>query len=179
LLIGVAAKGGIQNGDFITGFDGKPVSDSRALSRAVADTPINKSVPVDLYRKGHKMTLRVTVLRLNETPAPRPAKVPAKPAGKVTLLGLSLGVLDGAARGQFHIAGGVRGVLVTDVAADSPAGDKNIRPGDVIVQVQGNPVATPQDVEKHIAFARKVGKKNVILLVSRGSDLTYVAVTMS
>ncbi len=175
---GPAAKGGIQNGDFITGFDGKPVSDSRALSRAVADTPINKTVPVDLYRKGHKMTVRVTVLRLNETPAARPAQAPAKPTGKLTLLGLSLGVLDAAARGQFHIAGGVRGVLVTDVAADSPAGDKNIRPGDVIVQVQSNPVHTPQDVEKHLDYARKVGKKIAILLISRGSDLTYVAVPL-
>ena len=69
---GPAARGGIQNGDFITAFDGKPVGDSRALSRAVADTPINKTVNVDLFRKGKKLTVHVTVLRLTEKPSQPP-----------------------------------------------------------------------------------------------------------
>src|SRR6202000_2815177 len=42
---GLAAKAGIQNGDLVTAFDGKPVGDSRALPRIVADTPIGKTVP--------------------------------------------------------------------------------------------------------------------------------------
>ncbi|MEJ1970876.1 MAG: PDZ domain-containing protein [Rhizomicrobium sp.] len=109
---GPAARGGVQNGDFIVGFDGKPVGDSRALSRAVADTPINKTVNVDLWRKGKKVTVKLTVLRLNEKPTPPPPKAPPPPA-RVTLLGLSLAMLDGAARGQFHIPGNVQGVLVT------------------------------------------------------------------
>ncbi len=176
---GPAQKGGIQNGDFVVAFDGKPIGDSRALSRAVADTPINKAVNVDLFRKGKKMTVRVTVLRLNEkTPAAPPKAPPGKPA-RVTLLGLSLGMLDGPARGQFHIAGNVQGVLVTDVAADSPAGDKNIRAGDVILQVQGNAVRTPDEVSGNIEFARKAGKKLVALLINRGGDMTYVAVKLN
>jgi len=73
---GPAARGGIQNGDFITTFDGKTISDSRALSRVVADTPINKSVGVELVRKGRKMNVRVTVLRLNEKPTPPPPRTP-------------------------------------------------------------------------------------------------------
>ncbi|MEI9888538.1 MAG: DegQ family serine endoprotease [Rhizomicrobium sp.] len=176
---GPAQKGGIQNGDFVVAFDGKPVGDSRALSRAVADTPINKTVNVDLFRKGKKVTARVTVLRLNEKGAAAPPKpAPAKP-GRVTLLGLSLGPLDGAARSQFHIAGNVQGVLVTDVAADSPAGDKNIRAGDVIMQVQGNAVRTPQEVSGNIAFARKAGKRVVAVLINRGGEMTYVAIKLN
>ena len=176
---GPAARGGVQNGDFIVGFDGKPVGDSRALSRAVADTPINKTVSVDLFRKGKKMTVRLTVLRLNEKPsAPPPKAPPGKPA-QVTMLGLSLGVLDGNARGQFHIAGNVQGVLVTDVQADSPAADKNIRAGDVIVQVQGAPVHTPNDVTNQVNAVRKTGKKIVAMLLSRGGDMTYVAVKLN
>ena len=95
------------------------------------------------------------------------------------MLGLSLGVLDGNGRNQFKIAGNVQGVLVIDVAADSPAADKNIRAGDVIVQVQGVPVKTPDDVTKRVAADRKAGKKVELLLVNRGGDLAYVAVKMN
>ena len=177
---GPAARGGIQNGDFITAFDGKPVSDSRALSRAVADTPINKTVNVELVRKGKRVTVRLTVLRLNEkgTPVAPPPQAPGPPA-KVSMLGLSLGMLDSLGRSQFKISGNVQGVLVIDVAADSPAADKNIRAGDVIVQVQGVPVRTPQDVTSRIAADRKAGKKVELLLVNRGGDLAYVAVKLN
>ena len=176
---GPAARGGIQNGDFITAFDGKPVSDSRALSRAVADTPINKSVAVDLVRKGKHMTVRIAVLRLNEKSTPAPRSTPAPPPPRVSMLGLSLGVLDSNGRSQFKIAGNVQGVLVIDVAADSPAADKNIRPGDVIMQVQGVPVRSPEDVTARIAADRKAGKKVELLLVNRGGDLAYVAVKLN
>jgi serine protease Do len=175
---GPAARGGVQNGDFITTFDGKPVSDSRALSRAVADTPINKTVNVDLWRKGKKMTVHVTVLRLAEKAGAPPGKAPPAPAAKVTMLGLSLGLLDGNARGQYHIGGNVQGVLVTDVAADSPAADKNLRAGDVIVQVQGVAVKTPDDVANQVNAVRKTGKNVVAMLVNRGGDVTYVAVKL-
>ncbi len=176
---GPAARGGIQNGDFITGFDGKSVSDSRALSRAVADTPINKSVGVELFRKGRKLNVRVTVLRLTEKPSAPPPHAPPAPPPKVSMLGLSLGPLDGAGRNQFRISNAVQGVLVVDVAPDSPAAEKNIRPGDVIVQVQGANVRTPQDVTNRIAADRKAGKKVELLLVNRGGDVAYVAVKLN
>ncbi len=176
---GPAARGGVQFGDFITGFDGKPVTDSRSLSRLVADTPINKTVPVDLYRGGKRLTLRITVQRLAEkSSGPPPKAPPGPPPPKVTMLGLSLGALDGAARGQFHVPGNVQGVLVTAVAADSPAGDKNVRAGDVIVQVQDVPVRSPTDVGRQIDAARKAGKAVVAMLIKRGSDTAYVAVRL-
>jgi len=176
---GPAARGGVQNGDFIVAFDGKAVNDSRSLSRAVADAPVNKTVAIDLWRKGKKMTVHITVLRLNEPGSPVPKGGKPAPGPKVATLGLSLGALDANARGQYHIPGNVQGVLVTDVVAESPAGEKNIQPGDVIVQVQGNPVKTPDDVAKHLDFARKAGKKVVALLIRRGNDTTYVAVKLS
>jgi serine protease Do len=176
---GPAAKGGMQNGDFIMAFDGKAVSDSRALSRIVADTPINKTVNVDVLRKGKKQTLRLTVLRLNEAPNAKPAAAPLPKPGKVTMLGLSMGLLDGPARAQYKIAGTVQGVVITDVADESPAAEKNIHPGDVIVQVQGVPVKTPQDVANLVGLARKAGKKVVAMLVARGNDMAFVAMTLS
>ena len=169
----------MHEGDFVTRFDGKPVSDSRALSRIVADTAINKTVPVELIRKGKKMNLRVTVLRLNEKQAPPPKQAPSAPQAKVTMLGLSLGLLDANGRTEFRIANNVQGVLIVDVAAESPAAEKNIHAGDVIVQVQGVPVKTPQEVTNRIAADRKAGKKVELLLVNHGGELTYVAVKLN
>jgi len=177
---GPAARGGVRNGDFITSFDGKRIGDSRALSRIVADAPINKTVSVDLIRKGKKMSVKLTVLKLNEKPAAPPPRVAsATPPAKVSMLGLSLSELDANGRSEFRISNNVQGVLVVDVAADSPAADKNIRAGDVIVQVQGVAVKTPNDVTSRIAADRKAGKKVELLLVNRGGEVTYVAVKLN
>jgi serine protease Do len=72
----------------------------------------------------------------------------------------------------------VQGVVVTDVTPDSPAAEKNFRPGDVIVQVQNQNVHTPDDVMRRIDADAKAGKKVELLLVNRGGDLTYVALKL-
>jgi len=181
---GPAAKAGIENGDLVVGFDGKSVGDSRALPRIVADTPIGKTVNVEVMRKGQKKTMRLTVAKLeDEKPmhaqahpaAPAPA---AKSRSRISELGLSLAPIDADARAQFKLSGGIKGVVVTDVTPDSPAWDKNLRPGDVIVQVQSQAVHTPEDVARQIEAGIKSGKKVALLLVNRGGDLTYVALKL-
>ena len=64
--------------------------------------------------------------------------------------------------------------MVSDVDPDSPAADKNFRPGDVIVEVQSQPVKSPADVEARVDADVKAGKKVELMLVNRGGDLTYV-----
>ncbi|HVV64016.1 MAG TPA: DegQ family serine endoprotease [Rhizomicrobium sp.] len=181
---GPAARAGLANGDLILAFDGKAVSDSRALPRIVADTPIGKTVPVDVVRNGKKQTMRLTVAKLeDETPLraqpQKKSSAPAAPAkSRISQLGLSLAPIDGDARAQFKLARDVQGVVVTDVAPDSPAAEKNLRPGDVIVKVQGQNVRTPGDVMRRIDSDAKAGRKIELLLVSRGGDLAYVALKL-
>src|SRR6185437_2430647 len=90
---GPAAKAGLVNGDLIIGFDGKPVADDRVLPRIVADTPIGKSVNIDVLRKGKKQTMHITVQKLAEDTRPdKPVKGPPAPKNqpKVAQLGLVL-----------------------------------------------------------------------------------------
>ena len=179
---GPAAKAGLINGDLVTSFDGKPVADDRVLPRIVADTPIGKTVNIDVLRKGKKQTLRITVQKLADDNKPdKPAKaVPApKNQPKLAQLGLSLGPLDGAARAKFKIAGTVQGVLVTAVEGGSPAAEKNLKAGDVIVEVASQPVKTPDDVSKKVEGDAKSGKKVELLLINRGGDLTYVGLRLN
>ena len=55
---------------------------------------------------------------------------------------------------------------------------KNFRPGDVIVEVQNQPVHTPDDVMKHVDADEKAGKKVELMLVNRAGNLTFVAVRL-
>ncbi|MBV8978982.1 MAG: DegQ family serine endoprotease [Alphaproteobacteria bacterium] len=181
---GPAAKAGIENGDLVVAFDGKPVADSRALPRIVADTPIGKTVNVDVMRKGNRKTVRLTVAKLEDDKPMHAQSHPAAPApaaktrSRIAALGLSLAPIDQDARAQFKLSGGIQGVVVTDVSPDSAAWDKNLRPGDVIVQVQNRNVRTPEDVTRQIEADAKSGKKVELLLVNRGGDLTYVALKL-
>ena len=180
---GPAAKAGLASGDLITGFDAKPVPDDRALPRIVADTPVGKTVNIDVLRKGRKQTLKITVQRLADDKPDRPGKAsppaPVKNQSKLSQLGLSLGALDGPARGKFKIAAGVQGVVVTAVEGGSPAGEKNVRSGDVIVEVGGQAVKTPDDVAKRVDADAKAGKKSVLLLVNREGDLQYLGLRLN
>ncbi|MGH6872743.1 MAG: DegQ family serine endoprotease [Rhizomicrobium sp.] len=174
---GPAAKAGLQAGDVIVGFDGKAVPDSRTLPRVVADAPVGKNAEVQFVRNGQKQTARVTVARLEDEDKPadasKPASAPAPKAGK--LLGFSLSTLDGAARAKYHVPADVQGVLITAVDPDSQAGEKNFRPGDVIVTMQNQPVRSPDDFSRRLDSDSHAGRKVELLLVNREGNATYVA----
>jgi serine protease Do len=180
---GPAAKAGLRNGDLITGFDGKAVGDERALPRIVADTPIGKTVSLDMLRRGSKQSLRITVQRLvDDGKAAGPAKptpAPVKGQSRLARLGLTLGALDAPARAKFKVGAGVQGVLVTAVEEGSAAGEKKLQAGDVIVEISSQPVKTVDEITRKIEADAKAGKKAVLLLVSRGGDLTFVGLGLN
>ncbi|HMH64445.1 MAG TPA: DegQ family serine endoprotease [Rhizomicrobium sp.] len=180
---GPAQKAGLANGDLVTGFDGKPVPDDRVLPRIVADTPIGKTVNMDVLRKGKKQTLKITVQKLaDDAKTDKPVKAPPAPVknqSKLSQLGLTLGLLDGPARGKFKIGAAVQGVAVTAVDPGSPAAEKNLHPGDVIVEVGGDAVKTPDDVTKRVDAAAKAGKKVALMLINRDGDLQYLGLKLN
>jgi len=187
---GPAAKAGLAKGDLVTGFDSKPITDSRTLPRIVAATPIGKTVNIDVLRGGRKQSFHIYVAKLDEGPPdkagksqnapvlPKPQSNAAPQGSKLSQLGLSLAALDAEARAKFKLPAGIQGVLVSDVAADSPAADKNFRPGDVIVEVQSQKVKNPADVEQKIAADIKAGRKVELMLVNRAGDSTYVGLRL-
>ncbi|MCP4329338.1 MAG: DegQ family serine endoprotease [Alphaproteobacteria bacterium] len=174
---GPAEDAGLQQGDVILAFDGKDVEEMRNLPRIVAETPIEKSVDVVVWRKGGEEIVKVRVGELDEN-EPQVASLPEQPESGEALddLGLSLTGITDDVRKQFDLGEGLDGVVVTDVDQESPAGEKGLRPGDVIIEVGQEPVTTPTEVAERVDEAKDAGRKSVLLLLQRGDDLRFVAI---
>jgi serine protease Do len=179
-----AAAAGIEPSDVILKFDGQSIDNMRSLPRAVAATPIGKSVSIELLRKGRPIGLTVTVGRLPEgedvedTVAEEEA--PAPETEREDLLGLSIAPLTDELRGRYGIGKSIEGVIITEVTPNSPAAQKNVKPGDVIVEVTQEKVKQPQDVKSRLLAVRKSGRRSVLLLLSDAKgELRFVAVPTS
>ena len=185
---GPARKAGIRQGDVILIFDGHEVEEMRALPRIVANTSIGKTVKVEVWRKGAIKTLEVAIAEMEESSgevASLSGENKPKPAKDVELLGMRLSSLTEKARETFKVSEGAQGVLVLEVAADSSAAEKGLRPGDLIVEVQQTAVKTPGEVAKQIETIRKRNEsrttkkvKTVLLLVERARNKRFVAVQL-
>ena len=83
-------------------------------------------------------------------------------------------------RERYGIGQGVEGVVIIEVKPDSPAAQKNVKAGDVIVEVTQERVKQPQDVKARLLAVRKAGRRSVLLLLSDAKgELRFVAVPTS
>jgi len=196
-----AATAGIVDGDVILKFDGKDVTSMRGLPRLVAQTPIGKDVDIEILRKGQRMNLKVAVGRLTEEAEPpakgakdtpknrgkgkdrekdkdrdKDGKAPP-PSGRPSLIGLVLAPLTDELRTKHNIGKAVKGVIVLEVDPASPAAEKGVKVGDVIVEVAQDAVASIEDITKSIDKVKKAGRKAVLLRLEDGKgELRFVAV---
>ena len=179
---GPAEAAGIKQGDVVLKFDGRDVTEMRGLPRIVAETPVAKSVDVTVWRKGKEVNLSAKVGEYpeNEDQASvEPASqqpAPEDQGSKVESLGIDLAALDQNGRDKYGLSGDAEGVLVTDVDQNGPAAEKDLRPGDVIVEVDQKAVKSPGDVRDRVKAAQDNGYRVVTLLVNRKGDFQWVAV---
>src|SRR5947207_118346 len=180
---GPAKPAGIEPGDVIVKFDGKEIKEMRDLPRVVADTPVGKQTPVVVIRKGREETKTVTLGRLEDgekvAAADSKGDVPAeKPVVKKTL-GLELANMSDDLRRRYKIKDTVKGVVITGVDASSAAADKRLSPGDVIVEIAQEAVASTGDLQAKIDKLKKDGRKSALLLVTGpDGELRFVALTL-
>ncbi|TNE36746.1 MAG: Do family serine endopeptidase [Alphaproteobacteria bacterium] len=172
-----ADKAGLKVGDIILSFNDQPIDRMKDLPRVVGKTKVGARAPVVFVRDGDARSATVKVEKLEEEPAQiAQADVAPDKEETRTVYGLTLIELTDASRSKYRIDGGVRGVLVVDVAYDSPARDR-VRPGDVIVEVGQREVFSPDSVVSQIEQNKQVsGGKPVLLLLSRQGTMTFVTV---
>ncbi|MEJ1937652.1 PDZ domain-containing protein, partial [Nostoc sp. NIES-2111] len=175
-----ATPADIEPGEGIDKFTGPDGAESRVLPRLVGQTPVGKEVDVIVIRKGQEVTKKVALGRLEdgEKLAKLDSGEPEKPAVQKAL-GLELSGITDELRKRYQLKDSVKGVVVTKVDPDSPAADKRIQAGDVIVEVQQEAVSSPDAMAKRVDALKKEGKKSALLLVSNAQgELRFVAVAI-
>jgi serine protease Do len=179
-----AEKGGLEAGDVILKFDSKDVTTMRGLPKIVAQTPIGKAVDVDVLRKGQKKALQIAVGRLEEEDGDDDKKKPddkpkADTPSGTAVIGLKLAPLTDETRTKYGIDRKLNGVVVEEVDPQSPAFQKGVKVGDVIVEAGQDVVSKPDDVAKSVDKIKKAGRKAVLLRIEEGKgDLRFVAVPL-
>jgi serine protease Do len=166
----------------------------RGLPRMVAQTPIGKEVEVEFLRKGQKKTTKVALGRLAEDEDPPKAtagkpvpkgkggkrgdlnndkdKGGAAPGATVPVIGLALAPLTEELRTKHGIRATTKGLIVLEVDPASPAAEKGVKVGDVIVEAAQEAVATIDDINRNVDKVRKSGRKAVLLRLENGTGET-------
>jgi serine protease Do len=189
LVAGIDEKGpakpaGIEAGDVIIKFDGKDIKEMKDLPRIVADTPVGKDVDVTIVRKGKEESHVVKLGRLEdgEKQAALTPNKDAAPQEKTVVqktLGLNLANMSDELRKRYKIKDSVKGVVITGVEAQSPAADKRLNAGDVVVEVSQEAVSDTDALQKRVDQLKKDGRKSALLLVANADgELRFVALSL-
>jgi len=163
-----AEKAGLKAGDVIVEFNGKKVAKATELPSLVADLTVGRDVPMVVVRDGSEMRLNARIARLEDE---TPAKVAdAQEKGQ---LGLSVQPITPPVARELGLKV-KEGVLVRDVVEGGRAAEAGIRPGDVIVEINRQPVRTVEDLK--VRVDKQTKNEPIVLLVNRDGQALYVAV---
>jgi serine protease Do len=164
-----AEKAGIEAGDIITRFDGKPIEKPADLPRAVGNTKPGSQVALTVFRRGATKDLKVTVAEIEPEKVAAAAPEKKAPAAKIAHLGLSLSDLSEAQKKEARVRSGVRVDAAVDAAARA-----GIREGDLILAVANTEVSSVQVFESLMARIDKT--RPVSVLIRRGDGAQYVLI---
>jgi serine protease Do len=172
-----ADKAGVKRGDIITAINGEKIDDGNVLRNKIAGTLPGSDVRISILRDGGNIELTAKLDEFDtETAAAQPesqgpgGEQNAQPAGR---LGVTLQPVNPQLARQFGTGDEKEGLVVTDLDQAGAAADAGIARGDIILEVNRQPVTTPEAVESAIQAA---GNRPVLLLVSRKGTTVFLTV---
>lgn len=185
---GPAQKAGIDSGDVVVSFDGKPIASTNALTRSVAETPVGKTVNVEIMRKGKKQTVKATLGELEAAMASakqensQKADAARPKAGRneteLADLGVRIAPLTKELRQKHDIKDDVKGVVVTDVENDGPAAKRDVRVGDVIIEMAQSEIRSTDDAVEMLKALKDAKRKVALLQIQRAGEPRFVPVPL-
>ncbi len=176
---GPAADSDIRPGDVIVRFDGKKVERMRGLPRIVAETEIGKEVAVDIWRRGESTEVEVILGELpSDAELAQMSESGTDPGvvdrAEITALGMTVASIGPELRETFELSAESAGVVIVDVAEEGPAARQNLRAGDIVVDVDQNPVGSPPEMAAAVNQAQSEGHPSVLLLIDRQGNHSFV-----
>jgi serine protease Do len=163
-----ASRSGIQRGDVILSVNGTPVTDSRELRMSISMMKPDGNVKLKILRNGNPSDVDV---KLGDLPNQQEQAKAEEGKSEGALEGVTLENLDSQTAKQLNLSPSTTGVVVTDVSPSSPAATSGLRPGDVIQEVNHQPVKNVTQLNEAI---RKSGT-NFLLLVNRKGTTLFIA----
>jgi len=177
---GAAAKAGIEPGDVIVEYNGKPIRRRDELVSMVVNTKPGTTVPIKVLRDKQERSLNITIDELNldeETPqTSRGGGGGGNDEGEVTGtgFGLTLNALTADLARRLRLPTDTEGVLVSEVEPGSSAQRAGVSRGDIILQINRRPVRSPQEARR--ALDAVGSGSTAFLLILRNGQQTFVTV---
>lgn len=178
---GPSYAAGIKRGDIVIAFNDKEIQSVSQLRNLVARTTVGSTAKVKVLRDGKEQIIMVKiaerpsdeVLARREPAAPSAPGEAEKPPDNV-LAALKVQALDAALRSQLNVSPKVEGVAIQHVEAGSPAEAAGVQRGDIIQEINREPIKSLEDYKKAAAKIKK--EEMVVLLLSRQGNSLFVAV---
>jgi serine protease Do len=167
-----AEKAGIKRGDVIVEYDGKPLKEGSDLPRLVAATKPGADVKVKIVRDKKEKIVTVSVGEMKDIEAQEGDDDDNKDEDSVEL-GLSVSNLDSQTARQLRLESD-EGVLITRVKVNSPAEEAGLARGDVILEINREPVKSVDDYRDRISAAKP--GDTLLFLVYRGGGSLFIPV---
>jgi Do/DeqQ family serine protease len=171
---GPAEKAGIQRGDVITAINKQPVVDNNSLRNLVASLGPGANVDVTAIRNGRDQNFQVSLAELPDRQRPESEEESSGNNGSGVgneRYGLSVQPLTGTAATRYGLDAGDQGLLVTKVDPAGSAAAAGIRQGDLIQEVNRQPVKT---VAEFSAAVQRSGARPALVLVKRRDNVIYL-----
>jgi len=165
-----AQRAGLKQGDVIVAYQGKPVEDAAALQREVTHTPVNTKATLKIIRDGREQEVTVTIGEQAETVKVAGADFSTENA----LAGVEVQSLDLQAARELGLHGKVQGIVVVNVEPDSLADRAGLAQGDIIKEINRQPIKSVRDYEKIVSNLKK--DESVLLLINRRGTALFITV---
>ena len=171
-----ADKAGLKRGDIITGINGEKIEDSNVLRNKVAGTLPGTEIRLTVVRNGQTEELTATLEEFNFDNSPNKDQDEERGGDKRAengKLGLTLQPVTPQIAKQLQLDPETEGLVVTDVDGSGAAAEAGIARGDVLIEVNRQPVKSVEDVQ---AALEKSGDRPILLLISRRGATSFVTV---
>jgi serine protease Do len=166
-----AERAGLKQGDVITVINGNQIEDGNSLRNVIASAGPGAEVTITVLRDGREQQLRATLDELANQTTSRPTSAPGAGSSDEERLGWAVTPMTPELAARLGLGSGAQGLVITDVEPAGAAAEAGLQPGDVIEQINRQPVRSVEDLKSALSRA---GSQPLLLLINRRGSTAYI-----